>query len=198
MKLYIKYMVSARCKMLVKEILKEMGLHFIVVELGEIEVMEDIAAEQHEQLRLMLQESGLELMTDKKISLVDNIKKAINELVNNGNEMYGTNYSAYISKKLGHEYNYLSNLFSEMKGITIRQFIINQKVEKIKEMIVYDDLNITEIAWKMNYSSVAHLSNQFKKVTGFPPSHFKRLKEMRSNLPEAIEAIFPMEAVSLK
>jgi len=174
--------------MIVKEILKEMGLHFIVVELGEIEVMETMPAEQLDQLGTLLKTSGLELMSDKKTLLVDDIKRVINELINSGNEMYGINYSAYISEKLGHEYSQLSHLFSEMKGITIQQFIINQKVEKIKEMIVYDDSNITEIAWKLNYSSVAHLSNQFKKVTGFSPSHFKRLKEIRSIPSKAIVA----------
>ena len=181
MKLYIKYMVSTRCKMVVKDVLKSMGLHFIVVDLGEVDIMETLSLEEILQLKLALVESGLELMDDKKAVLIEKIKNVIIEMVHYDEELPTMNYSDHISAKLNHDYTYLSNIFSEIKGITIQQFIIIHKVERIKELIIYDELNITEIAWKMNYSSVAHLSNQFKKITGLSPSHFKQLKEKRRN-----------------
>ena len=177
MKLNIKYMVSQRCKMIVKEELKNLDLHFIIVDLGEIEIMEDINEEQREKLRKGLLKSGLELMEDKKGILIENIKKLVLELIEVTDEMTHINYPEVISKKLNQDYTYLSNVFSEMKGITLQQFIINNKVERIKDLIIFGKLNLTEIAWKMNYSSVAHLSNQFKKVTGLTPSNFKLLKE---------------------
>ena len=179
MKLYIKYMVSVRCKMMVKDELKKLGLHFIVVDLGEVEIMEDLLPEQREELRLALLRSGLELMDDRKAVLIEKVKNLIIEMVHYADELPKVNYSDYIAEKLNHDYTYLSNIFSEVKGITIQQFIIVHKIERIKELIIYDELNITEIAWKMNYSSVAHLSNQFKKVTGLTPSHFKQLKDKR-------------------
>lgn len=169
-------MVSQRCKLLVKEELKKLGLHFIVVDLGEIEVMETLSAEQTQLLSIALAESGLELMGDKKAILIERVKNVITEMVHFSDELPTLNYSEHISQKLGFDYTYLSNLFSEVKGITIQQYIILNKVERVKELIMYDELNITEIAWKLNYSSVAHLSNQFKKVTGLTPSHFKQLK----------------------
>lgn len=179
MKLYIKYMVSNRCKMAVKEELKKLGLHFIVVDLGEVEIMESISNDQREELKLALCDSGLELMDDKRSVLIEKIKNTIIEMVHHSDEMIKTNFSDYLSEKLNHDYTYLANLFSEVQGSTIEHFIINHKIERIKELIIYDELNITEIAWKMNYSSVAHLSNQFKKVTGLSPSHFKQLKDKR-------------------
>jgi AraC-like DNA-binding protein len=179
LKLYIKYMVSNRCKMAVKEELKNLGLHFIVVDLGEVEIMESISAEQREKLKLALLNSGLELMDDKRAVLIEKIKNAIIEMVHHSDEIIKTNFSDYLSQKLNHDYTYLANLFSEVQGTTIEQFIISHKIERIKELIIYDELTITEIAWKMNYSSVAHLSNQFKKVTGLSPSHFKQLKTKR-------------------
>ena len=172
-------MVSIRCKMMVKAELKKLGLHFIVVDLGEIEIMEDISAEQREALRKALLISGLELMDDRKAVLIEKVKNLIIEMVHYADELPKVNYSDYIAEKLNHDYTYLSNIFSEVKGITIQQFIIIHKIERIKELIIYDELNITEIAWKMNYSSVAHLSNQFKKVTGLTPSHFKKMKDKR-------------------
>ena len=186
MKLYIKYMVSNRCKMAVKEELKKLGLHFIVVDLGEVEIMETITNEQREKLKISLFDSGLELMDDKKAVLIEKIKTTIIEMVHNTDEMIKTNFSDYLSEKLNHDYTYLANLFSEVQGTTIEHFIINHKIERIKELIIYDELNITEIAWKMNYSSVAHLSNQFKKVTGLSPSHFKQLKDKRRSQIEDI------------
>ena len=172
-------MVSNRCKMLVKEELIKLGLHFIVVNLGEVEIMEDISAEVRGQLKTALLNSGLELMEDKKAILIEKIKNAIIELVHYDHEPLAVNFSVFLSNKLNYDYTYLANLFSEVQGTTIEQFIILHKIERIKELIIYDELNITEIAWKMNYSSVAHLSNQFKKVTGLSPSHFKQLKNAR-------------------
>ena len=186
MKLYIKYMVSNRCKMAVKEELKKLGLHFIVVDLGEVEIMETITSEQREKLKLSLIDSGLELMDDKRAVLIEKIKNTIIDMVHHSDEMIKTNFSDYLSQKLNHDYTYLANLFSEVQGSTIEHFIINHKIERIKELIIYDELNITEIAWKMNYSSVAHLSNQFKKVTGLSPSHFKQLKDKRRSQIEDI------------
>jgi len=186
MKLYIKYMVSNRCKMAVKEELKKLGLHFIVVDLGEVEIMETITPEQRESLKASLYDSGLELMDDKRAVLIEKIKNTIIEMIHHSDEMIKTNFSDYLSEKLNHDYTYLANLFSEVQGTTIEHFIINHKIERIKELIIYDELNITEIAWKMNYSSVAHLSNQFKKVTGLSPSHFKQLKDKRRSQIEDI------------
>ena len=172
-------MVSTRCKIAVKEALKKLGLHFIVVDLGEVEVMEDLSGSQREQLKIALLNSGLELMDDKRSVLIEKIKNAVIEMVHHSDEIIKVNFSEYLSEKLNHDYTYLANLFSEVQGTTIEQFIISHKIERIKELIIYDELNITEIAWKMNYSSVAHLSNQFKKVTGLSPSHFKHLKDKK-------------------
>jgi len=186
LKLYIKYMVSNRCKLAVKEELRRLGLHFILVDLGEIEIMEDITPEQKDELRSALLNSGLELMDDKRAVLIEKIKNAIIEMVHHTDEMIKVNFSDYLSEKLNHDYTYLANLFSEIQGTTIEQFVIHHKIERIKELIIYDELNITEIAWKMNYSSVAHLSNQFKKITGLTPSHFKQLKVKRRSPIEEI------------
>ena len=179
MKLHIKYMVSNRCKMAVKEELKKFGLHFIVVDLGEVEIMENISTEQRERLKIALLGVGFELMDDRKAVLIEQIKNVIVEMVHHTEETIKTNFSDFLSEKLKYDYTYMANLFSEVQGTTIEQFIISHKIERIKELIIYDELNITQIAWKMNYSSVAHLSNQFKKVTGLSPSHFKQLKDKR-------------------
>jgi AraC-like DNA-binding protein len=170
-------MVSTRCKMVVKEELKSLGLHFVLVDLGEVEVKETLTPEQREKLRSALLESGLELMDDKRAVLIEKIKNAIIEKVHYSDQIIKVNFSDFLSERLNHDYTYLANLFSEVQGTTIEQFIICHKIERIKELIKYGELNITEIAWKMNYSSVAHLSNQFKKVTGLSPSHFKQLKD---------------------
>jgi AraC-like DNA-binding protein len=179
-------MVSNRCKIVVKEELKKLGLHFIVVELGEVEIMENISTEQREEIKAALLSTGLELMDDKRAILIEKIKNAVVEMIHHSSELMKTNFSAYLSEKLNHNYTYLANLFSEVQGTTIEQFIISHKIERIKELIIYGDMNITEIAWEMNYSSVAHLSNQFKKATGLSPSHFKQLKEKRRNPIEEI------------
>jgi len=179
MVLYIKYMVSLRCKMLVKEELKNLGLHYVIVDLGVVEILEDIAPDQFYTLKVNLAVSGLELLDDKKSILIEKIKNVIIEMVHYTDELPKVNYSDYISDKLNHDYTYLSNIFSEVKGITIQQYIIIHKIERVKELLLYDELNLTEIAYLLNYSSVAHLSNQFKKITGLSPSFFKQLKQKR-------------------
>jgi len=186
MKLYIKYMVSNRCKIVVKEELQKLGLHFMLVDLGEVEIMETITINQREQLKAALLVSGLELMDNKKAVLIEKIKNVIVEMVHHSDEIIKMNFSTYLSEKLSHDYTYLANLFSEVQGTTIEQFLISHKIERIKELIIYGELNITEIAWKMNYSSVAHLSNQFKKMTGLSPSHFKNMKDKRRSPLEEI------------
>ena len=186
MKLHIKNMVSVRCKMIVKEELTKLGLHYIIVELGEVDIMENISPEQREEVKAALFHSGLELMDDKRSVLIERIKNTIVEMVHHSDEIVKTNFSDFLSKKLNHDYTYLANLFSEVQGTTIEKFIISHKIERIKELIIYGELNITEIAWKMNYNSVAHLSNQFKKVTGLSPSHFKQLKTKRRSPIEEI------------
>jgi AraC-like DNA-binding protein len=179
MKLYIKYMVSLRCKMVVKEELKKLGLRYVAVDLGTVEILEDITESQREELRLALLKSGLVLLDDKKSILIEKIKNVITEMVHYADELPKVNYSDYISEKLGYDYTYLANIFSEVKGTTIQQYIIMHKIERVKELLLYNELNLTEISYKLNYSSVAHLSNQFKKITGLTPSYFKQLGEKR-------------------
>lgn len=179
-------MVSSRCKSVVKEELSKLDLHFLFVDLGEVEILETITYEQKEALKKGLLSSGLELMDDKRAVLIEKIKNAIIELIHYTEEPLKINFSDYLSDKLNHDYTYLSNLFSEVQGTTIEHFMILNKIERIKELIIYDELNISEIAWKLNYSSVAHLSNQFKKVTGLAPSHFKKLKLKRRSQIEDI------------
>lgn len=181
MKLYIKYMVSLRCKMLVKEELKKIDAPTASVELGVVELFDDITEEQRKIFRANLLKSGLELLDDKRSILIERIKNVITELVHYSDELPTTNYSEYISKKLDYDYTYLSNIFSEVTGITIQQFIILNKIERVKELLLYDKLNLTEISYKLHYSSVAHLSNQFKKITGLSPSYFKKMKKARDH-----------------
>jgi AraC-like DNA-binding protein len=173
-------MVSLRCKMMVKEELKKLGLRYVVVDLGMVEVLENITEQQREILKENLLKSGLELLDDKRSILIEKIKNVIVEMVHYSDEVPKTNYSEHISGALGYDYTYLSNIFSEVKGITIQQFIIINKIERVKELLLYDELNLTEISYKLHYSSVSHLSNQFKKVTGLSPSFFKKLKQKRS------------------
>jgi len=169
-------MVSVRCKMIVKSELDKLELHYSVVDLGEIEIRESITSEQREQLKIALLKSGLELMDDKKAILIEKIKNVIVEMVHYADELPKTKNSDYIGEKLKHDYTYLANLFSEAAGITIEQYIIIHKIERVKELLLYDELNLTQISYKLNYSSVAHLSNQFKKITGLTPTFFKHLK----------------------
>ena len=175
-------MVCIRCQMVVKAELKKLGLHYSDVKIGEANITENIGPKQSEkleQLKIDLKKAGLVLMDNKKSVLVEKIKSAIIELVHYQEEQIKVNLSDYLSEKLNYDYTYLANLFSEVKGITIEKFYLAHKIEKVKELIVYDELNLTEIAYRMNYSSLAHLSNQFKKITGLTPTHFKMLKNKR-------------------
>ena len=179
-------MVCIRCKMVVKEELKKLGLHFAVVELGEIEIMEHLSAGQLDQFRDALLKSGLELMDDKRSVLIEKIKNVIIELTHYSEEPLEVKFSEFLSQKLKHDYGYLANLFSETQGTTIEKFYIAHKIERVKELLVYNELSLTEIAYQMHYSSVAHLSAQFKKVTGLTPSHFKELRDKRRNMLEDV------------
>lgn len=187
-------MVCIRCKMVVKEELKKLGLHYTSVELGEAEIMENISAEQRDQFKQGLLRSGLELMDDKKSVLIERIKKVIVELVHYSEEPLAINLSDHLSKELNHNYTYLANLFSEVQGTTIEKFFIAHKIERVKELLVYDELNLTEIAYLMHYSSVAHLSAQFKKITGLTPSHFKQLKQKDGVCWKIFNKFFPHTA----
>ncbi len=175
-------MVSLRCKLLVKEELERLDLHYVALDLGLIEVLGEISSEKRSQLKKSLLKSGLELLDDKKSILIEKIKAVITEMIHYNDELPKVNYSDYISEKLGYDYTYLANTFSEVKGITIQQYIIQHKIEKVKELLLYDELNLSEISYKLHYSSAAHLSNQFKKVTGLTPSYYKSLKRKRKNL----------------
>ncbi len=179
MKLYIKNMVCNRCKMVVKSEMKKLGLHYIFVELGVAEIMEEISHELRYELNTGLRKSGLELMDDRKSILIEKIKNIIVELVHYSDILPKTNLSDYLSDKLNYDYTYLANLFSEVHGTTIEKFFINHKIERVKELLVYDELNLKEIAYKLHYSSASHLSSQFKRVSGLTPSHFKQLKHKR-------------------
>ncbi len=172
-------MVCDRCKLVVKSELEKMGLHHIFIDYGEAEIREDIAGEKKDQLNTALKKSGLELMDDKKSMLIEKIKLLIVDLVHYSGEPLKKNLSDYLSEKLNYDYTYLANLFSEVQGTTIEKFFILHKIEKVKELLVYDELNLKEIAFKLHYSSVAHLSSQFKKQTGYTPSHFKHLKHKK-------------------
>lgn len=179
-------MVCIRCQMVVKNELEKLGLEYIYVKIGEADVIGNLQSEQIEQLDLVLKKSGLELMDNKKSILVEKIKTAIIELVHYTEEQIKVNLSDYLSERLNYDYTYLANLFSEVKGITIEKFYLTHKIEKVKELIVYDELSLSEIAYKMHYSSVAHLSNQFKKITGLTPTHFRNLKDKRRETLENI------------
>jgi AraC-like DNA-binding protein len=179
MKLYIKFMVSLRCKMIVMQELHKLGLKYVALDLGMVDILEDITEEQRVLLKRNLLKSGLELMDDKRAILIERIKTVIIEMIHYSDEIPTVNYSDYISEKLEYDYTYLANIFSEVKGVTIQQFIISHKIERVKELLLYDELNLTEIAYKLHYSSVAHLSNQFKKVTGLTPSFYKTLKRKK-------------------
>ena len=172
-------MVSLRCKMIVKAELDNLGLLYGAVDLGEVEVKTTISAAQREQLKLALLRSGLELMDDKKAVQIEKIKNIIIDMVHYNDEAPKTKNSEYISEKFGNNYTYLANLFSEATGTTIEQYIILHKIERVKELLLYDELTLTQIACQLNYSSVAHLSNQFKKITGLTPTYFKKLKDKR-------------------
>ncbi len=177
-------MVCIRCKMVVKDELTKLGLPYTTIELGEAEIPGSISELQVEQVRVALLRSGLELMDDKKSVIIQKIKNVIIELVHYSEEPLAVNLSAYLSKKLNYDYTYLANLFSEARGISIERFFIAHRIERVKELLVYNELSLTEIAYKLHYSSVAHLSSQFKRVTGLTPSHFKKLKDKRRSMLE--------------
>ena len=172
-------MVCIRCKMVVKQQLKKQSLHYLTVELGEAEIMESLSNTQLIEFKTGLQKYGLELLDDKRSILIEKIKKVIVELIHYSDEPTKVNFSDYLSEKLNHDYTYLANLFSEVVGINIEHYIIMHKIERVKELLIYDELSLTEISYKLHYSSVAHLSNQFKKITGLTPSHFKKFRENR-------------------
>lgn len=185
MKLFIKYMVCLRCIMHVKAELKKLGIHFGAVELGSAEILSEINETLLAKLKINLLKSGLELLEDKKSILIEKIKHVIVEMIHYADDMPELNFSVYLSQKLQYDYAYLSNIFSEVQGINIRQYIIQHKIEKAKELLLYDNLNLSEIAFKLNYTSVSHLSRQFKKITGLSPTYFKKLKQKR-NLSESL------------
>jgi AraC-like DNA-binding protein len=179
MKLFVKYMVSIRCKLFVQSELEKLGFYVSSIDLGQIELPEDISEEQKKTLDVALRKAGLELIDDKKSILIEKIKNVVIEVVHYREEPLKMNFSDFLSKQLNHEYNYLSNLFSEVKGTTIEHFLIMHKIERVKELLLYDELTLTEIAYQLNYSSVSHLSNQFKKITGLTPSFFRLMKNKK-------------------
>jgi len=172
-------MVSQRCKTVVKDELRKLRLHFIFVDMGVVDLMEDLSHEQLNTVKSALLRYGLELMDDKKAAIIEKIKEVITEMVNNEANQIKINFSDFLSKRLNYDYAYMAGLFSEIQGITLEKYLIMYKIEKVKELIIYNRLSLSEIAWKMQYSSVAHLSSQFKKLTGLTPSHFRSLKEKR-------------------
>jgi len=186
LRLYIKYMVSIRCKMVLKEAFKKVGLHYVTINLGEVEVLEKMTDKQREKLKAILLKSKLELMDDKKAILIERIKNVIVEMVHYLDDLPKTNFSDYLTNILKHDYTYMANIFSETQGTTIEHYIIMHKIEKVKELIIYDELNLSEIAYKLHYSSVSHLSHQFKKITGLTPSYFKTLKNKKLTMLEDV------------
>ncbi|QQS28966.1 MAG: helix-turn-helix transcriptional regulator [Sphingobacteriales bacterium] len=179
MKLYIKNMVCTRCKMVVRSELEKLGLHPVSVDLGEVDINEELEGFQRQDIHTALQKFGFALLDDKKSVVIERVKNLIVDLVQNKNNQLNTNLSDYLSRELNHDYSYITNLFTQVEGTTIEQYFIAQKIERVKELLVYDEMSLSEIAFQLNYSSVAHLSTQFKKVTGLTPSHYKQLKEKR-------------------
>jgi YesN/AraC family two-component response regulator len=184
MKLYIKNMVCIRCKILVKAELDKLEIPHGCVELGEVHLLETITPDTLRLLSEALLRSGLEVMDDRKSVLIEKIKNVIIELIHYSDEPLTVNFSSFLNEKLQHDYTYMANLFSEVQGTTIGNFIILHKIERVKELLVYDELSLTEIAYLMHYSSVAHLSAQFKKITGLTATHFKSLKDNRRSMLE--------------
>ena len=186
MKLFIQNMVSLRCKMLVRQELEQLGLKVLTVDLGEVQLAEKISDENRNLLKQRLHLSGLELMEDKVAMVIEKIKNVIVEMVHYSDLPLKENFSDYLSNIMKKDYHQLSVLFSKTKGITIEHFIIIHRIERVKELIIYDELSISEIAWKLHYSSVSHLSSQFKKVTGLSPSEFKNLLRRNRNTLESL------------
>jgi len=186
MKLFIKYMLSFRCKMVVKSELDKLGLHYTRVDLGEVVIRENLDSVQRNQLKDALLKAGLELMDDRKAILIEKVKHIIVEMINHAEEQPKINFSGFISEKLNYDYTYLANLFSEVTGITIEHYIISQKIERVKELLLYEEYNLTEISYMLNYSSVSHLSGQFKKVTGLTPTYFRKFKRRKLSTPDDV------------
>jgi len=179
MKLYIKNMVCARCEMAVRAALEQLQIPVISIQLGEVELAGVLEESEKQMLAINLNALGFELLDDKISKTIERIKNLIIDLVHYQNEKLKINLSTYLAEDLKQDYSALSNLFSETQGITIEHYFIAQKIEKAKELLMYNELTLSEIAILLNYSDVAHLSKQFKKVTGFTPSHFKKLKEAK-------------------
>lgn len=175
MKLFFRNMVSNRCKVLVRSELDSLGLHCLTLDLGEAEIEENISPEMNEQLTVRMKKLGFTLIADKKSILVEKIKSIIIELVHYSDHQIKTKLSVYLSEKIQYDYTYLANIFSDTQGNTIEQFFLTHRIERAKEFLAYDELNITEIADKLHFSSIAHLSSQFKKATGMTPSQYKHL-----------------------
>ncbi len=186
MKLYIKYMVNMHCRHIVSTELKKLGLHFVIAHMGAVDVMENITDEQHEDLRIALFKSGLELIERRKVVLIEKIEDLIIMLVRDMDKLSETNFADYLSEKLSYDYTYLAEIFSEGRGITIENFIIFQKSERVKELLTYNELSIKEIARKMQYGTVKQLSGSFKNSTGLSLSHFKKINSKKQLLVEDI------------
>lgn len=178
-KVFIKNMVCRRCTMSVQAVLENLGINPISVELGEVQLAQTLTPDEKQQLQGALLDLGFELIDDKKSKLIEQVKTLVRELVHNKDSDLKTNLSDYLGKHLQNEYNYVSNLFSEIEGTTVAKYFIAQRIERVKELLVYDELSLSEIAYQLHYSSVAYLSSQFKKVTGLTPSHFKRIKGLK-------------------
>jgi len=185
MKLYIKNMVCNRCKKIVKTELDKIGVQYFSVELGEVNTKKNITSLQRSRLYAALQQSGFELIDDKKNVLIEKLKKTIIDLEHYSDEDLKTGFSDYISLSVNDNFISLNTLFAEIEGITIEKYIIKHKVDRVKELLVYDDLNLAEIAFKMHYSNTAQLSSQFKRITGLTPSHFRQLRHVRKTFPES-------------
>lgn len=179
-------MVCSRCKMVVESILENLGIATVAIELGEVELSYEMQEEQKDKLLKNLRFVGFDLIDDKKSRTIEKIKTIIIDLVQNKNNDLNSNLSDYILNQLHQDYNTLSNLFSEVENTTIEKYFINQKIEKVKELIIYDELSLSEIAYSLNYNSISHLSHQFKKVTGFSPTYFKKLKDKKRKQIEEI------------
>ncbi|RWW96749.1 helix-turn-helix domain-containing protein [Flavobacterium cerinum] len=175
--LFVKNMVCSRCIMVVQNELEKLGFEFTNIKLGEVTLTRELNLDERNSLEAVLIPLGFEVIDDKKSRIIEKIKNIIIDLVHHQDNDVKNNLSDILGEKLNHDYNYLSNLFSEVEGTTIEKYFIAQKIEKIKELLVYDELSLSEIAIRLNYSSVAYLSNQFKKVTGLTPSHFKQIRE---------------------
>ncbi len=185
MKVYIKNMVCNRCKMAVKAELEKVGLHPVTVELGEVEITGEPSKNQLEELNTSLKHLGFELIDNRKGKIIEKIKVELIRFLQNMEEYRDVNLSSFLSNEVHYDYTYLSNLFSEVEGTTIEKYFINLKIEKVKELLMYDELSLSQIADMLGYSSDAYLSGQFKKITGLTPSFYKSLKEhKRKNIDE--------------